>query len=174
MVSCSDATPTRGGVVSATVSKTVARGFYEFSDKRGRHVRLGQVLGLRSEDDGVGVDELDLKSSELRGALPQGLVECVRSTPWEVSFNNDFKESAHVNLQEMRAAHIALKQAVNRTHEPQRVLNGVDSQVVLCAIAKGRSASFKLNSLLRSSMAWQMVGRKKFGVFYINTKGQPC
>ena len=172
MISCSDATPSRGGVVRSRVSREMAEGLYWCGDRRGRPVRLGEVLGEQGTDEAATPENM-LKKSQLKGVLTDELGTALGGCQWEVSHSAEFASSAHVNIQELKAARVALMQAVSDSLEPQRVINGTDSQVILGAVAKGRSASYKLNSVMRSMLAWQVLGKKRLVQFYVPTKDNP-
>ena len=59
----------------------------------------------------------------------------------------------HINLLEVRAV-LEFEQRLSRSHSNvRRYLLGVDSQVCLAAVLKGRSASPRINALLRESLA---------------------
>ena len=164
-VTCSDATPSRAGLVSGVVSRQLSHALFAYCDKRGHTVRLGEVLEVEGEDAKASIPETSLGRGQIKEALPSELTSCIKGVDWKIAYSGDFAHSKHVNLQELKAARFAVRQAVSRSLEPEKLINGVDSQVVLGAVAKGRSASYKLNAVLRSLMSWQITGNKKLCQF---------
>ena len=120
------------------MSQPLADMLYDHCEHKGQYVRLDWDP-----------DQLVKKTVALNQA-PQEILNLLESAPWKVTAERDFVGSAHVNLQEMRAAKEVVKLAVAESLEPLRLVNGTDSRVVLCAVAKGRSSSTHLNDLLRS------------------------
>ena len=55
----------------------------------------------------------------------------------------------------------------------EKVVNGTDSRVCLGAIAKGRSSSRQLNTVLRMMLGSMIAGNKYFVQFYIPSKQNP-
>ena len=60
-----------------------------------------------------------------------------------------------------------LKDSVSRTLKSQRLVNGIDSRVVLGCWGKGRSSSNKLNAVARSCIGWAVLGRKRLVNFWL-------
>ena len=60
-----------------------------------------------------------------------------------------------------------LKDSVSRTLASQRLVNGIDSRVVLGCWGKGRSSSNKLNAVARSCIGWAVLGRKRLVNFWL-------
>ena len=61
------------------------------------------------------------------------------------------RQGKHINVQELHAFIIEEKHAA-RECKQKRILSGIDSQVTLGSLIKGRSSSPALNSLLRSNL----------------------
>ena len=56
----------------------------------------------------------------------------------------------------------------------KRVLVFIDSLVVLGAFAKGRSSSFKLNGILRSTLPYLTLGFLEVALIWVSTKANPA
>ena len=87
LTSATDATPSRGGAVVTNVSHTLARRLYRVTEQKGCEVRLDWH------------DKLFEPDLPLLPALPE-VDELVRCLFWEVTRNQDFEHTAHINLQE--------------------------------------------------------------------------
>ena len=73
------------------------------------------------------------------------IADVFKCAPWKVTRNRNFPETQHVNLQELAEIVDEVDEASKRTVLPQRNINGTDSMMSLCAVAKGRSSSRLLN-----------------------------
>lgn len=144
-LAATDATPTSGGAVHCFVSDRLARTLYRASEQRGCYTRL-------DSPNLVCYREL-LPPDPTVGRL-------FRSLPWVVHRSRMFRRTAHVNLQELRELIEEVRGAVRRSLAPARLVLGLDSFVSLGAWSKGRSSSKQINTLLRESVGWQVLGRK--------------
>ena len=176
ILTCSDATPTGGGVVEARVSRRMAEQLYTCSQHKGEYTRQDWA---GREDEYLDLDHFK---------IPDHLQVAVKCCPWRVSRKFNFKESAHVNLQEALAVKSALKSQISSdlpdlcsapvapgpTFKAKRLFNGSDSRVVNGAWRKGRSSSFLLNGILRSCIEWEILGNETVSNFYIHTKDNPA
>ena len=80
--------------------------------------------------------------------LWQTLFRCL---PFEVKWRQRIRRRRHINVHELRAIiRSENRRAQARPHS--KLLTGADSQVALGAVIKGRSASSKLNGVLRQSL----------------------
>ena len=83
---------------------------------------------------------------------PNQLANVLASCPlYQEQWKRGFKQGEHINCKEVRA-YLLEEEFVSRTHQNIRTLCGLDSQVGLGALTKGRSASPSLNKLLSSSV----------------------
>ena len=78
-----------------------------------------------------------------------------------------------MNLQELTEVTDELAEASMRSVGPQRLVNGTDSMVSLCAAAKGRSPSPLLNGILKRFSSRDLAGRKSMGNTKVGTKDNP-
>ena len=147
-ISCTDATPQRGGAVDATVSKRLAEALYDASESQGRRVRLD-----RGPCQVVPEDQLL--------PAPDPIVSTVaRCVPWQVTRNHDFSETQHINIQELAEVKLELEYSSVLSQIPERCVNIADSRVAVGAWARGRSSSFQLNGILRQAACWKALTRK--------------
>ena len=79
--------------------------------------------------------------------------------PWTVRSSYKFKHVAHVNLQETRALKKDLRELVSaELIDGRRQVVLCDSQVAVAVWTRGRSSSYKLNGILRSSIGYLVCG----------------
>ena len=86
----------------------------------------------------------------------------------------DFKETSHINLQDVREVSEELKARVERCVTPSRGINFADSLVTIGAWGHGRSSSYLLNGLLRKSIPWFVLGQKILDNLHSGTKDKPA
>ena len=80
-----------------------------------------------------------------------------------------------MNLQEARAVKRDLRDLVSGGFVPaRRQVVLCDSQVSVAAWAKGRSSSFKLNGILRSSLPYMLVSGVSLALVWISTRTNPA
>ena len=75
----------------------------------------------------------------------------------------------HINVLELKAI-VAEEKRICERHQSIRVLAGLDSQVCLGALVKGRASSAALNNVLRQSMAYAVCSDVYLQFMYFNTK----
>ncbi|CAE7376276.1 unnamed protein product [Symbiodinium sp. CCMP2456] len=157
-----DATPSSGGAVAVEVPKPLAQELWRQSEIKGEAVRL---------DRGVAEEVLCAEPKE-PSVFASSVAECM---PWTVTSSYSFKETSHVNLQEMRALRREVTRLIARGACRGAVLIALnDSRVVVGAIAKGRSSSFKLNGLLRGLLPHLVLSRASLAVLWIETAANPA
>ena len=82
---------------------------------------------------------------------------------------------AHINLQEHRAVLAAIKYRTRIMSElNRRAAHFVDSLVSMLPIAKGRSSSYGIYSILRRTNALILMGGLTMCVGYVSTKNNPA
>ena len=135
-ITCSDATPDSGANVDCQVRRELASALFDTAEARGLHLPMNAVL---------------ITITKVEECMPDDPVvdEVVGALQWAAASSRNFSESTHVNLREPGEVAKVLEQATEATLLPQRKVNGSDSLVSKGAWAKGRSPSFKINSLLR-------------------------
>ena len=158
-----DATPQAAGMCEASVAPEIARALFRRSEVRGEHVRL--------DDAPLAVDVSDRLIA--RDADTDDLV-C--AMPWRVCSSYSFRQSAHINLQETRALRNAVRSLVKKkgSEDPQRKICFSDSRVCIGAVAKGRSSSCRLNTILRSLLSYLVLGRLTVCLIWIATGVNPA
>ena len=158
-VSATDATPSSGGAVHCRVSDRLAKTLYRASEQRGCYTRLDSPF-----------------LSALDGLLPPDptVARLFESMDWTVHRTRMFRSTQHVNLQELEEIIEELRASVRRGLAPCRLVNGTDSGVCLGAWGKGRSASTRINALLRQSLGWQILGQKALVNLHIRSEANPA
>ena len=95
------------------------------------------------------------------------IAPCLR---WQVVGSYSFRKTHHINLQEARAL---TREVVRLAGDPENMdliqvaLN--DSMVVVGAVCKGRSSSFRLNGILRSQLPFLAFGRVHLALLWVET-----
>jgi len=157
-ITTTDATPDRGGATACDVQSEICNALWRMTEYKGEHVRLDQKY----------FSETNPPAS----ANPEAAL-VVDMLPWRVSNSHNFKRRAHINAQELLEVLELLKRNCNETLDMLRLVNGVDSKVVLGCWAKGRSSSFVLNGLLRKGLAWSLFGWKFLSNYWLPTDRNP-
>ena len=157
-IRCTDATPLKEAACQAGVSRELSETLYERSETKVFRTRL----------DWSSADLLEARRTMRE--LPVSVGAALAVVPWELSCAGDFKEQAHVNLQEALAVKEALKLVAENNLTPLRVVSCSDSCVVIEASAKGRSSSIHLNGILRSCLDWHVLSDVYFQLIYVPTK----
>lgn len=156
-ISCSDATPNSAGTVEAMVSNELADSLYSHAEHRGFYSRLDWSDTQWSLRSAVGIHPTD------------AILDSLKGVPWVTKRSFSFSGSDHVNIQELRAMKCVLKDSVSRTLKSQRLVNGIDSRVVLGCLGKGRPSSSKLNAVARSCIGWAVLGRTRLVIFWLSS-----
>ena len=152
-----DATPTSGGCVSASITKELGQALWRHTEVRGEATRLDRSEFL----------ELQKEAPREASQFASTVSECLG---WKVESSYTFRQTSHINLQEARA----LKKEVARLAADPEYQNHViiflnDSFVVTGACAKGRSSSYKLNGILRAMLPHMVLGGLSLGIIWIET-----
>ena len=157
-----DATPSSGGAVVTEVPGALAEELWRQSEMKGEAVRLD-----RGRDEALDVEEPKVPS-----VFASTLGECL---PWQVTASYHFRETSHVNLQELRAwRREMMKIAAQGDHKGCIVVALNDSRVVVGAVGKGRSSSFRLNNLLRGALPHMILGGLSGALLWIETAANPA
>jgi hypothetical protein len=151
----SDATPIAAASVVASVSEDLAQRLYDFGDHKGRYVRLDTAAEEAALSRWAGTE------------LPEYLTDAVASARWMVRKVCHFRNSSHVNLQELRGLKFVLKDPFAFNRIPRRLACLSDSQVVIGAYAKGRSSSCKINSVLRGMLGWSQLRKLEIALCWV-------
>ena len=123
IVSCTDATPSHGGTVRGLVSPDLAEFVYEFSERKGEHVRLDW-------------DRHHEKIFPTKMMAPQKFTrEVLKAVSWQVADSARFETSAHINIQEMRQIKREVASRAAGSLVSMRFGNVIDSRVCLEAWA---------------------------------------
>ena len=113
--------------------------------------------------------DLELGEINTKGLENQLVNEVALGYRWKKVHSWKFKKESHINILEEAAL---LRQAsfVARDGKPKRIVNLVDSNVVRCASAKGRSSSLGLSSSLRRFCALCVSSGLYYTLPYIPTR----
>ncbi|CAE7196758.1 unnamed protein product [Symbiodinium sp. CCMP2592] len=156
-VIATDATPTAGGAVTARVPKAVAQALWRHTEVKGEAVRLDRDLDF----------EADADRPREASRFASMVSECLC---WKVESGYTFRQTSHINLQEMRALKKELvKLAGDSTNAQCIFLFFNDSRVVCGALGKGRSSSFKLNGIIRTIIPHLMLSGITLGLLWVET-----
>jgi hypothetical protein len=171
-IACTDATPSRGGVVSARVSRQLSESLFDRGMFGGFRTRLDwkatdyEVLTKAWEDSSY--------AQVAANGVNNDITDLLDATPWQVDWEDNFPETAHVNLQEALGVKRRLVMSLSEGTERLRIVTFSDSWVVIGAWGKGRSSSILLNGVLRSCMGWQILGGRDMVCIYCPTAFNPA
>ena len=157
-VIATDATPTAGGAVTASVPKAVARALWRHTEVKGAAVRLD-----RDQDFLFGA-EAPREASRFASLVSECLC-------WRVESGYSFRQTSHINLQEMRALK---REVIKLAGDPKNAhtifLFFNDSRVVCGALGKGRSSSYKLNGIIRTIIPHIILFGISLGLLWVETE----
>lgn len=159
-----DATPSSGGATKACLPKALAQKLWKHTEVRGEAVRLDRDA---SEFDWV-MGREPREPSRFASQVGESL-------QWRIASSYHFRHTAHINLQEARAVKREVVRLASAPLSRDRVhffLN--DSRVVVGAFTKGRSSSFRLNGLLRSTLPYLILSRMVLGFLWVETDSNPA
>ena len=155
-VLATDATPMSGGAVRASAPPALVEEFWRRSEVRGAPVRLDRsIFEIATEP---------IEVSQFASVIAEAL-------PWSVTASYVFRQTSHINLQECRALRREVAKLAGKLSSGAQVqicLN--DSMVVTCAVAKGRSSSYKLNGILRGMLPYLLFGDIVLAVLWVETE----
>ena len=104
------------------------------------------------------------------GLENQATNHVVNSLKWEVVDDWAFKKESHINLLEMRSLERLVEHVVKSSPGDLRIVSLVDSNVTRCAVAKGRSSSMALASVLRRISTTLVAGGLQLCTPYCPTR----
>ena len=153
----SDATPSSGGAVAAEVPESIIKALWKHTEVRGEACRLDRPAAFLP----------DAEVPKEASAFASVVSECLE---WRVVSSYHMRQTSHISLQECRAVR---KEVMRLAADPDQhgkvfvFLN--DSRVVVGAMAKGRSSSFKLNGLLRGMLPHLLFSDMALALLWIET-----
>lgn len=156
---CSDATKSSTAVVSATVSRDLAFKMYQGCEYQGKHIPFGASTMFDLGDSGIPNNQV--------------CEEIVRCKQWHLCDVQFFRDEIHVTYRELGAVCQCLRLRTTETLNPERIISGEDSSASIGAQGKGRSPSFKANSILRRHIGWGTLGNKSLSCFKVGTEDNP-
>eukprot|EP00971_Amphidinium_carterae_P133606 2646129-Amphidinium_carterae.1 len=158
---CTDATTSWGGAVDTTLD--IDQAVWLWSRRRGHHY---PVAGSVEE-------MMDGAAAILRDPNLEELVGCLS---FQETLRYKFRKEQHINVLEGHAWKSALKALCSESASAwhSRVIFGIDSQVLCCAIQRGRSGSVRLNEMLRCALPYQLLCRVRSIPLWLSTKANPA
>eukprot|EP00971_Amphidinium_carterae_P239458 4753747-Amphidinium_carterae.1 len=104
------------------------------------------------------------------------LEEVVASLDFRESLRYKFRRDQHINVLEGHAWKSMIKLLCSQSDSlgHTRVMCGIDSQVLCCAIQRGRSGSTRLNEMLRSALPYQLLCRVRCVPLCLSTSANPA
>ena len=91
-----------------------------------------------------------------------------RGLRYEECWRKQVKKPHHINVLELRAF-LTEERRLSRSYQSLRVPHGIDSQVCIGAVVKGRTSSRALNQELRRSMCWPIGSDIYNGCMYFES-----
>ena len=166
VLTATDATPSSAGVGETYIPQKLASELFRRADYRGECVRLDQTQPPGSRLDRIHQSRCTEEKNELGASLQ-----------WLATGSYYFRQTSHVNLQELRAIrNVMRKRALDVTQHGKIHLVLTDSQVYLGAVGKGRSSTYKINGVLRGMLPWLVVSNTNavLALNYAHTKSNPA
>ena len=160
--------------VRSVVPSAVAQELWRHRCRRGGYVRMetdGEAAARRLEDYFGGAGNFDY-AAPLRGDS-RWFGDVCDALGWQPTFAYQ-PAAAHINIQELRAVRTLVRRQARASKGPSRQLVGIDSNVVIGALAKGRSSSRRLNRVLRSFVAEQLFAEVYIGALGVPSKQNPA
>ena len=113
-----------------------------------------------------------------KGALRSDFIDGLSTElKWHVSKIYSFRQTSHINLQELRALAIETRDWTRPScvcgHNIIQ-LGLCDSAIVIGALGKGRSSSCKLNGVLRGMLGPMLVTGNSWALNFIGTHANPA
>ena len=153
MVSATDASGEYLAAVRAELPVSCAKEFSRFSLKKGTWSRLlppgrAELRARAKLDPSDELPGVGLSSHPLWSILARGL-------KYEEVWVSEVLGQPHINLLELKAF-LKEEKRLSSLHLQRRCLSGLDSQVCLGALVKGRSSSPAINRALRAALAYPL------------------
>ena len=153
MVSATDASGDYLSAVRAELPAESCKEFSRFSLKKGTWSRLlppgrAELRARAKLDPSDELPGVGLTSHPLWSILARGL-------KYEEVWVSEVFGNPHINLLELKAF-LKEEKRLSSIHQQKRCLSGLDSQVCLGALVKGRSSSPAINRALRSALAYPL------------------
>ena len=157
------------GVVGTLVDPELAEATYMKSHRPGRTVaRLdGSVSSLVS-------GEKELRRTYGVSRVPRAVLELPQEK-WEVLSSGRWRRREHITVGEARTTQKLFDAASTLPHLHRRVLAILkDNEPWSAACAKGRSPTYRINTILRRKVAIEAVAECSFFLPWTDTKHQPA
>jgi len=129
-----DASPTGAGACASPLAAAEWDRLFAWAEERGEYVRLDW-----------GTSPPPSLLADHRGAAAGAIC----GMEWKVVLSHAFVYAGHINLLELEALTMLIRQLARRGCRDARVLVAMDSRVSIGAVTKGRSSSRKVNYRLR-------------------------
>ena len=153
--------------VRADVSPAITREVSRFCLKKGVWSKLLQPMAAWERAHGI---------LEAENETPGDSFSCnplwdvmSRAFPYSTTWVKYVTRSEHINILEMKAL-VAEEKRIAERFCSLRVLAGLDSQVGLGSLVKGRASSKAINNILRQSMPYSISSDIQMHYMYYNTK----
>ena len=117
--------------------------------------------------------EKELFEESCRGLESVLVNEITSTSSWNLEKVWSFQKMTHINLQELASVQ-KLAYEISKKNSGCRVVNLVDSNVVRCARAKGRSSSRAIGTMLRRFCATLLASDLYFTTPYLPTRLNPA
>ena len=163
LVSCTDATPSTFGICEAPIKTELTEPLFTATEYKGAYARLQSSHA-----------SISLLHPEIQVIPPDPLIGELAAMDWEVVRGGQFRESHHVNLQELSSIFYELRSLGSFYFGQVRHISLTDSWVSLAVWAKGRSSSGRLNGIMRRALAWSAFSGISFCNLHVMSKHNPA
>lgn len=153
--------------VRADISPAIAREVSRFCLKKGVWSTLLQPIAAWERAHGILEAERETPGDSFSCNPLWDVMS--RAFPYSTTWVKHVTRSEHINILEMKAL-VAEEKRFAEKFCSLRVLAGLDSQVSLGSLVKGRASSKAINNILRQSMPYSISSDIQMHYMYYNTK----
>lgn len=167
----SDASMKGGGVVYADLGEESTATFDILAETRARRGWHSSLIPAEATTHGEWEGEEEQPPAHVSSEFEKAVLGC----PFKTAISTRWRQGDHINILELEAALLStrhmLRSPVTNGH---RVNILIDSTVVIGAVAKGRSSSYRLNIRLRRLAALQLIGNLTLVPHWVPTAINPA
>lgn len=167
-ISATDASGSWMAGVRAEIPEAVSAEVFRHVIKKGVWSKLLPPMAARDRAHGVLAEEDELPNSEDQYNSHPLWSTLARSLTYRETWRREVRRSSHINVLELRA-HLLEEKRLSRHLQSRRIPYGIDSQVCIGAVVKGRAASPALNHELKKTIPWAISSDLYSGCMYFRS-----
>lgn len=167
-ISATDASGSWMAGVRAEIPEAVSAEVFRHVIRKGVWSKLLPPMAARDRMHGVLAEEDELPNSEDQYNSHPLWSTLARSLTYRETWRREVRRSSHINVLELRA-HLLEEKRLSRRLQSRRIPYGIDSQVCIGAVVKGRAASPALNHELKKTIPWAISSDLYSGCMYFRS-----